>query len=53
MNTTLLSRGRRLFYRPGVPNSTARHNVREWVRALRKVGDRWVFAKPLDFRKPR
>ena len=34
MNTTLLSRGRRLFYRPGVPNSTARHNVREWVRAI-------------------
>lgn len=53
MNTTLLSRGRRLFIRPDVPRHVARHNVREWARALRKVGDRWLLAKPLDFRKPR
>ena len=53
MNTTLLSKARRLFIRPDVPRSTARHNVREWARAMRKVGGNYLCHKPLDFRKPR
>jgi hypothetical protein len=46
MNTTRLRQARRLFVHPHASTSTARHNVRQWVRSLRALGDRWVCANP-------
>lgn len=48
MNTTQLSRVRRLFFRPDIPSSTARHNARQWARSIRMLGYRWLLAKPLN-----
>lgn len=42
MKTNLLTTARRLFDIDGVPRSTVRHNMRSWVRAVRRLGDRWV-----------
>lgn len=47
MNTTMLSAARRLFVHDGVPRSTARHNMRAWARAVRRLGDRWL-ALPIN-----
>lgn len=46
MNTTMLSMARRLFIHEGVPASTARHNIRGWVRSVRHLGDKWLIAVP-------
>lgn len=51
MNTTLLTKARRLWALPDVPASTARHNMRTWARAVRRLGDRWLLAKQIE-RKP-
>lgn len=48
MNTTRLKQARRLFCHPGVPTSTARHNMRQWTRSVRQLGYRWLLAKPLN-----
>lgn len=48
MNTTLLIKARRLWALPDVPASTARHNMRTWARAVRRLGDRWLLAKPIE-----
>lgn len=37
-----LSQARRLFMHPDVPASTARHNMRAWVRSIRMLGRNWV-----------
>ena len=50
MNTRLLTRARRHFCHPLAPRHTARHNMREWVRAVRLLGDKWLLAKPLERR---
>ena len=34
MNTTRLKQARRLFVHQGVEPSTARHNIRAWVRSI-------------------
>ncbi len=47
MKTNRLSQARRLFKHPDVPASTARHNIRAWVRSLRHLGDKWLFAQPV------
>jgi hypothetical protein len=44
MKTKMLSRARRLFCHDYVPQSTARHNMRQWVRSIRQLGDRWLLA---------
>ena len=48
MNTIHLSRVRRLFFRPDIPASTARHNARQWVRSVRHLGNRWLLAQPIQ-----
>lgn len=48
MNTTQLSRVRRLFFRPDIPASTSRHNARQWARSVRSLGQRWLLAKPIN-----
>ena len=34
MNTTRLKQARRLFVHQDVDASTARHNIRQWIRSL-------------------
>lgn len=47
MNTTMLTRARRLFDRPGIPRNVVRHNCRQWARSVRMLGDKWLIAKPI------
>lgn len=42
MNTANLTRARKLFDIPGVPRKVVRHNMRQWVRSVRYLGDKWV-----------
>lgn len=42
MNTNMLRRVRKMFSSDMVPISTNRRNQREWVRAVRRLGDRWI-----------
>lgn len=51
MNTAMLRRARAHFYIDGVPRRTARHNVRQWVRSLRLLGDKWLLAQPVERRQ--
>jgi hypothetical protein len=39
MNTTLLTRVRTLY-----PQS--RHLQKQWIKSIRHLGDRWLFAQP-------
>jgi hypothetical protein len=48
MNTVMLSRARRNFCHANAPVSTQRHNIRQWVRSLRFLGDKWLLATPLN-----
>lgn len=47
MNTIRLSQARRLFNNDMVPPRTVRHNIRQWARSLRLLGDKWHYAKPV------
>ena len=44
MNITRLAQARRLFTNNMAPRSVCRHNMRQWARALRYLGDRWLLA---------
>lgn len=35
----------RLFQNDDAPKSTVKHNVRNYLRALEMLGDKWVLAK--------
>lgn len=48
MNTTHLTRVRRLFFRPHIPLSTSRHNARQWAKSVRHLGDKWLLAAPMN-----
>lgn len=41
-DTSMLRMARRLFDHPGVPRSTVRHNIRAWVRSVRRLGAQWL-----------
>lgn len=47
MNVTRLRQARRLFYVEDVPRRTARHNMRQWVRSIRHLGNRWLLANSI------
>ena len=51
MNTTRLRQARRLFKHDAAPASTVRHNIRQWARSLRMLGDKWLYAQPLELRR--
>ena len=51
MNITLLTKVRQLFNVDYVPNSTNRHNQRQYIRALRILGDRWLIHKDNQVQK--
>ena len=44
MNTKLLRLGRRLWSSPTVPREMNRRNLREWARAVHRLGDKWLLA---------
>jgi hypothetical protein len=44
MNTKLLKHVRTLFVHDMVPTSTARHNMRQWVKSVRLLGDKHLLA---------
>lgn len=48
MNTTQLTRARRLFCSDWVPPHINRANRRAWVRSLRQLGDKWLLATPVS-----
>jgi hypothetical protein len=48
MNTTRLKQARRLYVHQDVDMSTARHNIRQWVRSVRMLGDKWLLAVPVQ-----
>ena len=48
MNTTQLKRVRRMFFHDLVEPSTARHNARQWVKAIRNLGGNWLLAKKVE-----
>jgi hypothetical protein len=37
----------KLWNVPHVPKSVNRSNARKWIRAVERLGDRWVYAKPI------
>lgn len=51
MNTRILSMARRHYVRPEVPRSTQRHNITQWARAVRYLGQRWLIAQPVELNK--
>ena len=52
MNTTRLRQVRRLFANDLTPTQTQRHNMRNWVRSVRMLGNNWLIAKQVDRRSP-
>lgn len=38
----------RLFRNPQVEKTIQRHNQRKWLEAIAFLGDRWVYAKPIQ-----
>lgn len=50
MNTTRLKQARRLFFHDMAPVGVSRHNARQWARSLRRLGERWLLANPIEVR---
>jgi hypothetical protein len=42
MNITILTKVRKLFSVEYVPRSTNRHNQKQYIKALRILGDKWL-----------
>ena len=42
MNITILTKVRQLFNVDYVPRSTNRHNQKQYIKALRILGDKWL-----------
>ena len=51
MKTRALKMVRELFAVDYVPIHTQRHNQRQWVRSVRRLGDKWLLAKPYQVEK--
>lgn len=47
MNTKLLKHTRELFKSYDVPEHVRRSYRLKWVRSIRHLGDKWLFAKPI------
>ena len=48
MNVTLLKRARSHFVHDMAPISTQRHNMRQWIKSIRSLGDKWLIAHPME-----
>jgi hypothetical protein len=42
MNTTKLKLARKLWCVEGIPSNVQRHNIRAWVRSVRRLGSNWI-----------
>jgi hypothetical protein len=49
MNTTRLAQARRLYNSDLAPREVNRANQLKWVRSIRMLGDKWLFARTLNF----
>jgi len=48
MRVNMLKHVRELFAVDYVPKHTQRHNQRQWVKNVRRLGDKWLLAKPVQ-----
>jgi hypothetical protein len=46
-NEQLRRKARKLYNNDMVPDHTNRHNQRQWVRAVLRLGNHWLVAKPI------
>jgi len=53
MNITALKHVRQLWNTPYAPPGVNRANQLKWVRAVRRLGDKWLIAKPLEIKNER
>jgi predicted metal-dependent hydrolase len=47
----LRQKARRLFNNDMVPEHVNQHNQRQWVRAVMRLGDRWLVRKQIERRE--
>ena len=48
MNTRYLRHVRKIFSSYDAPPETIRSYQRQWVRSVRHLGDKWLFAKQVE-----
>jgi hypothetical protein len=48
MNTTKLKLARKLWCVEFVPSHVQRHNIRAWVRSVRRLGDNWISVRKVE-----
>jgi hypothetical protein len=48
MNIRFLTHVRRIFATYDAPPETIRSYQRQWVRSVRKLGDKWLVAKQIE-----
>lgn len=48
MNTTVLKKLRAAYNNPWVPPEFNRSYQRQWVKQVRRLGDKWLLAKPVN-----
>jgi hypothetical protein len=46
-NTQLARQAIRLWSNPMAPKSTNRHNQRQWLASVIRLGDKWLLANPV------
>jgi hypothetical protein len=44
----LRRKARRIYNNDMVPDHINQHNQRKWVRAVLRLGDRWLIAHPIE-----
>jgi hypothetical protein len=47
----LRQKARNLFNNDMVPEHTNRHNQRQWVRSVMRLGDKWLVRKQIERRE--
>jgi hypothetical protein len=52
MNTKLLKHSRELFKSYDVPEHVRRSYRLKWVRSIRNLGDKWLFANHVQRKEP-
>jgi hypothetical protein len=52
MNITMLRHVRQMWNVPHVSQDINRANQRKWVRAVRRLGDKWLLAKYIERKEP-
>lgn len=41
----------RLWANPDVPRHIVRHNRRQWLRSVLRLGDKWLLARPIQIER--